>query len=85
MTAAVTHGIKGAREVRLHAPVAQVRAGLLDALDLALYAPAIAFLGEATTNHADHGVIETGVEGAALGQVFFVAVLKSAMGVEVAA
>lgn len=85
MPATITHSVQSAREVRFDAPVAQVRAGLLDALDFALHAPAVAFLGEAAADDADHAVVQAGVEGAALGEVFFVAVFEPAVRVEVTA
>jgi hypothetical protein len=85
MATAIAHGVEGAREVGLDTPVAEVCAGLLDALDLALDAPAVAFLGEAAADDTDHGIVQTGVERAALRKVLLVAVLQSPVRVEVAA
>jgi len=85
VTATIAHGVEGVREVRLDTPVAEVCAGLLNALDLALNSPAIALLGEAAADDADHGIVQTGVEGAALRKIFFVAILQSSVRVEVAA
>jgi hypothetical protein len=77
MAAAVAHGVESAREVWLDTPVAKVCASLLNALDFALDAPAIALLREAAADDTDHGIVQTGVEGAALRKVFLVTVLQS--------
>lgn len=80
---ALPHGIQGAWEVRLDAPVPEVRARLLDPLDLPRDAPALALFPEPAPHDLHHGVVELGVEAAALAQVLLVPVLEPAMRVQV--
>ena len=80
-----THHLERVREIRLDAPIAQVRARLLDPLDLSLHTPGVAFFLEAALHHLHHRLVELAVELAALAQVIFVAVLEPAVRVQVPA
>lgn len=79
------HHIQRLREIRLDAPISEIRARLLNALDLPLHAPALALLSEPSAHYIHHRLIQAAVEAAALGQVVLVPVLQPAVRVQVPA
>ena len=79
----IAHRIKSLGEVWLDTPISEIRASLLDALDLPLNTPAFALVPETATHDVDHSVVELGVEAATFAQVLFVSALEAAVRIEI--